>query len=41
VETKLIAKDMDALAFDDADGRHLLLVNKRNRVLSVSLPDEF
>jgi len=41
VETKLLAKDMDALAFEDASGRHLLLVNKRNRVLNVELPEEF
>jgi hypothetical protein len=41
VETKLIAKDVDALAFEDASGRHLLLVNKRNRAEKVELPAEF
>jgi hypothetical protein len=41
VETKLIAKDMDALAFEDAGGRHLLLVNKRDRVLKAELPEGF
>ena len=41
VETKLIAKDLDALAFEDAGGRHLLLLNKRNRVLRAELPEEF
>jgi len=41
VETKLIPKDVDALAFEDGGGRHLLLVNKRNRVLKTELPEEF
>jgi hypothetical protein len=40
-ETKLNAKDIDALAFEDSDGRHLLLVNKRGRVLKAELPEEF
>jgi hypothetical protein len=41
VETKLIAKDIDALAFEDVGGQHLLLVNKRNRTLRAELPGEF
>jgi hypothetical protein len=41
VETKLIPKDVDALAFEDASGRHLLLVNKRDRGMEVQLPPEF
>jgi hypothetical protein len=41
VQTRLIAKDMDALGFEDSSGRHLLLVNKRNRKLRVDLPTEF
>ena len=41
VETKLIAKDVDAQAFEDATGKHLLLVNKRNRAMTVALPAEF
>ncbi len=41
VETKLITKDVDALAFEDASGRHLLLLNKRNRRIKIELPPEF
>jgi hypothetical protein len=41
VETRLVAKDVDALGFEDAAGRHMLLVNKRNRPLKVELPAEF
>jgi hypothetical protein len=41
VQTRLIAKDVDALGFKDAAGRHLLLVNKRNRRLKLELPAEF
>ena len=41
VETRLIAKDVDALGFENADGRQLLLVNKRNRNVKVELPEEF
>jgi hypothetical protein len=41
VQTRLIAKDVDALGFEDSSGRHLLLVNKRNRTLKVDLPTEF
>jgi len=41
VETKLIPKDVDALAFDDPTGRHLLVVNKRNRGIKLELPGEF
>jgi hypothetical protein len=41
VETKLVAKDLDALAFEVAGGRHLLLINKRNRLLKAELPEEF
>jgi hypothetical protein len=40
-ETKLIAKDVDALGFENATGRHLLLVNKRNRSQKLELPAEF
>jgi hypothetical protein len=40
-QTRLIAKDVDALGFDDTAGRHLLLVNKRNRPITVQLPAEF
>jgi hypothetical protein len=41
VETRLIAKDADALGFDDTAGRHILLINKRNRPVRVELPAEF
>jgi hypothetical protein len=41
VETRLIAKDVDALAFDDTFGHHLLLLNKRNRRMKIELPSEF
>ena len=41
VETKLIPKDVDALAFEDPIGHHLLLVNKRHRPMQVELPSEF
>ena len=41
VETKLTSKDLDALAFEDVTGRHLLLVNKRNRTMRILLPVEF
>jgi hypothetical protein len=41
VETKLIPKDIDALAFEDSSGRHILLVNKRHRSMQVALPSEF
>jgi hypothetical protein len=41
VETKLIPKDIDALAFEDSNGHHLLLVNKRNRPMQATLPAEF
>lgn len=41
VQTKLLPRDVDAQAFEDAGGRHLLLVNKRDRVLTVELPAEF
>jgi hypothetical protein len=41
VETKLIAKDVDTLAFEDASGHHLLLLNKRDRRMRVELPPEF
>jgi Glycosyl hydrolases family 39 len=41
VETKLIARDIDALAFEDNTGRHLLMVNKRDRRLKAELPEEF
>jgi hypothetical protein len=41
VETRLIAKDVDALGFENADGRQLLLVNKRNRNVKVEVPAEF
>jgi hypothetical protein len=40
-DTRLIAKDVDALGFDNASGRHLLLVNKRGRAVKVELPAEF
>lgn len=39
VETKLDSKDMSAQAFVTPAGRKLLLVNKRNRELAVTLPD--
>jgi hypothetical protein len=41
VETRLIAKDVDALGFENADGRQLLLVDKRNRNVKVEVPAEF
>jgi hypothetical protein len=41
VETNLVPRDVDALAFEDANGRHMLLVNKRNRTMQVALPAEF
>jgi hypothetical protein len=41
VQTHFTGKDVDALAFEDPTGRHLLLVNKRNRTLSIALPTEF
>jgi hypothetical protein len=41
METKLVPKDMDALAFEDEAGRHLLLVNKRDRSLKAEIPEEF
>ena len=42
VETKLIARDVDALGFEDAaGGRHLLAVNKRDRVMKIALGTEF
>ncbi len=41
VETKLIPKDIDAFAFEDSNGHHLLLVNKRNRPMQAALPAEF
>jgi hypothetical protein len=40
-QTELIAKDVDALAFADASGHHLLLLNKRNRQIKLELPPEF
>jgi len=41
VETRLVAKDVDALGFENAAGRHLLLVNKRDRSAKLELPPEF
>ena len=41
VQTGLRANDIDALAFEDASGRHLLLLNKRDRALKVEVPAEF
>ena len=41
VQTKLVAKDVDALAFEDTSGHHLLLLNKRNRRMKAELPPEF
>jgi len=41
VLTKLDAKNVDAQAFEDEAGRHLLLINKRNRRMNVALPTEF
>ena len=39
VETKLDSRDVSAQAFITPAGRRLLLVNKRNREMTVSLPD--
>jgi hypothetical protein len=39
VETALHSSDVDAQAFVTSGGRKLLLVNKRNREIAVSLPD--
>jgi hypothetical protein len=39
--TKFLGTDIDALAVSDHSGRVLLLVNKRNRPITVELPAEF
>ena len=39
VETSVASADLSAQAFLAPTGRRLLLVNKRNREISVSLPD--
>jgi hypothetical protein len=39
VETDVNSKDLAAQAYITSAGRKMLLVNKRNRVLDISLPD--
>jgi hypothetical protein len=40
-ETKFPGTDVDAQAFRDAKSERLLLINKRNRNIAISLPEEF
>jgi hypothetical protein len=39
VETSVGSKDLEAQAYITSAGRKMLVVNKRNRVLEISLPD--
>ena len=40
-QTRFIGSDIDVQALDGAAGKRLLLVNKRDRAISVNLPAEF
>jgi hypothetical protein len=39
VETSVGSNDLEAQAYITSTGRKMLIVNKRNRVLEISLPD--
>ena len=41
VKTKFIGSDFDAEAFDGVGGRKMVVVNKRDRMLTVEVPTEF